>query len=244
MSDAHKGEVFVFFKSMKNILIILRNNIYVPISSAIMWLNSVLINSTVKLVVVNEGAIDRLHKDNGRILFAFWHQATFTLFNYYRGKRICSMPVDNYLGQILKGFLQRYGFKTVTYPEMGSSTDRVKAITRVIRAIKDGWDCGIAVDGPPNEEIFKAKPGVFFLAQRSGSPILPVGIHYEKQWEFKFRWDRYLVPKFFSKAVLVIGDPIHVKENLSEKDMGPVCRELEEKLRQLTEKAKKVCLAR
>ncbi len=210
-----------------------------------MWLNSIIINRTIKLEVVGEEKIKTLHDKGEKIIFAFWHRATFSMFYYYRRQKICALPVDNYLGSILDGFFRRYGFITVRYPERGSPIERVEAIAKLIKTIKDeDCDCGLAVDGPPGEKLFKAKPGVFYLAARTGHPILPVGIYYGNAHVLNFRWDRYIMPKMFSKAVMVIGDPIYVKEKLSDVDMGKMADGLEKNLHELTAEAKKICLAK
>ena len=228
----------IIFPLMIALLKKLRDLLYVPLASNVMWLNSLAVNSTVHLDVIGEEKIDLLHSQGKRIIFAFWHQATFRMFYYYRGKKICALPVDNYLGRILAGFFRKYGFRTVTYPERGSPMARTEAIARIIRTIRDeGYDCGIAVDGPPEEAIFKAKPGVFYLAARTGYPILPIGIHYDRARVMNFRWDKYLVPKLFSRAVMVMGDPIYVKENLSDMNIKDMAHDLEDKLHSLTEEA-------
>ena len=154
------------------------------------------------------------------------------------------LPVDNYLGNILAGFVKKYGFKVIRYPERATPMERAQAISKLIKTIKKGYDCGIAVDGPPNEKLFVAKPGVFYLSQRTGYPVMPAGAYYRNAFVFNFRWDKYLMPKPFTKAVIVIGDPIYVNKNLTEKDLDSMCRGLEKKLYELTEQAKKICLSK
>jgi lysophospholipid acyltransferase (LPLAT)-like uncharacterized protein len=209
-----------------------------------MWLNSILINSSLKIEVVGEEKIDRLHGEGKKIIFAFWHRATFCMFYYYRRKKNCVFPVDNYLGSILAGFVKRYGIKAIRYPERGTPIERTQAVIKLIRTIKEGYDCSIAVDGPPDEKLFNVKPGVFYLAQRTGSPVIPIGVYYKRAFVFKFRWDKYLMPKPFTRAVLYVGEPIHVKKELSEMDTKKMCDSLEEKLHELTRKAKEVCLSK
>lgn len=229
---------------MKKILIYLRDAFYVPFAAFMMWLHSLLINSTLKIKLVGEDKIEQLHREGKQVIFAFWHQATFSMLYYYRNKGACILPVDNYLGSILAGFTKRYGYNIVRYPQGGSPVQRISAIARIIKIIKDGHDCSIAVDGPPDEKLFNAKPGVFYLAQRTGFPVIPVGAYYSKAHQMNFRWDKYLMPKPFARAILYAGEPIFVKEDVSEIDMGKMCRELEKKIHALTEKAKERCLSK
>jgi hypothetical protein len=229
---------------MKNLLMFLRDTLYIPLASSVMWLNSVLVNSTVKLEVIGEDTLNKLHAEGKQLIFAFWHQATFTMFYYYRGKKMCALPVDNYLGKTLAGFLRKYGYKTITYPERGTPLQRVEAIAKLLKGIREGHDCGIAVDGPPDEYLFKAKPGVFYLASRSGAPIIPSAIYYKNAFTMNFRWDKYLVPRLFSRAVLYLGEPIYVNESVFEKNVDPMLKKLEETLYNLTAKAKEICLSK
>lgn len=211
---------------MKKLFYLLRDIIYVPIASTIMWVHSLLINSTLKIEFIGEEKIKQQHREGKRTIFAFWHQATFSMFYYYRWRKLCALPVDNYLGSILAGFFKKYGFKVIRYPERGTPMERAQAISKLIKTIKEGYDCGMAVDGPPNEKLFKAKPGVFYLSQRTGYPVMPAGIYYRNAFVFNFRWDKYLMPKPFTRAVIVIGDPIYVNKDLTEKDLDSMCRGL------------------
>lgn len=219
----------------------LRDALYVPIASNAMSGSCLAINKTVKLTVVGEENIKKVHKKGEQAIFAFWHQSTFTLFSFYRGKKIAMMPVDNYLGSILTGLAVKFGFKTIRYPESGSPVDRIEAIARLMKTLKEGYDCGIAVDGPPDEKLYEAKPGIFFIASRTRYPILPTAIYYKNALTLNFRWDKYLVPLPFSKAALVIGEPMYVTENFNGKAS---CRDIEDKLHKLTLKAKEICLTK
>jgi len=226
---------------MTSLLVKLRDAAYVPFASFVMWLNSIIINSTLRIKLVGMDKIASIHARGERVIFAFWHQATFTMFYFYRGKDAVVIPVDNYLGSILAGFVKMYGYRVVRYPERGTPVERVQAVARLIKVIKSGHDCPIAVDGPPEEKLFNAKPGVFYMAGRTGFPVLPVGACYDRAFTFNFRWDKYLMPKPFSKVVLHAGEPIYVKEGLSEMDTEELCRKLEKELHRLTELAREAC---
>jgi len=219
----------------------LRDFVYVPAASAFFRASCLTINRTLKFSVVGEENIRKVHKKGEQAIFAFWHQSTFTMFNYYKGKKIAMIPVDNYLGSILTRFAKSFGFRTIRYPQSGTPAEKIEALAKLIKAIKEGWDCGVAVDGPPDEQLYKAKPGIFFIASRTGYPILPAAIYYERAVTMGFRWDKYLIPLPFSRATLVIGEPIYVAEKYEGEKL---CRELEKKLFTLTDKAKDACLSK
>jgi len=84
----------------------------------------------------------------------------------------------------------------------------------MIRAVKDGWDLGITVDGPrgPRQQ---AKPGVLAVARKTGAWVVPVCVAYEQAWQLR-TWDRMLVPKPFSALVVRYGAPFQVPEGSPE----------------------------
>ena len=64
-----------------------------------------------------------------------------------------------------------------------------------------------APDGPqgPSKEV---KPGPILLQQRSGLPIIPVGIAAHFTYTFSRTWDKSEFPLPGSKIVLYYGEPI------------------------------------
>ena len=89
-----------------------------------------------------------------------------------------------------------------------------QALVKMIRAVKDGWDLGITVDGPrgPRQQ---AKPGVLAVARKTGAWVVPVCVAYEQAWQLR-TWDRMLVPKPFSALVVRYGAPFQVPEGSPE----------------------------
>ena len=64
-------------------------------------------------------------------------------------------------------------------------------------------------DGPrgPLREV---QPGVLYVAQKTGRPILPIAVGAKRSWIFKGSWDEFMVPKPFNRIVMVYGKPLHV----------------------------------
>ena len=91
---------------------------------------------------------------------------------------------------------------------MGSSTRKgVQALLSMKNAMQQG-SCGVfALDGPRGP-IFKSKPGIFFLAQKMGYPIVPVATSADRAWIVKNTWCRYLLPKPFARCYIALGKPL------------------------------------
>ena len=100
---------------------------------------------------------------------------------------------------------------------------------------KNGHDLAITPDGPKGP-AFQVQPGTAYIAQRSEIPIIPITNSAEKVWTLK-SWDRFIIPKPFSKAVIIIGKPIYVSVDLTPEEIDLKNLELQENLNLLTEKA-------
>jgi lysophospholipid acyltransferase (LPLAT)-like uncharacterized protein len=74
------------------------------------------------------------------------------------------------------------------------------------------------------------------LAQRSGCPVVPVGVACRPCKRLP-TWDSHLIPFPFSKAVIVFGDPIVSREGEVEED---VSRRIEEGINAADKRAEEI----
>jgi len=72
------------------------------------------------------------------------------------------------------------------------------------------------VDGPTGP-LGVVKPGLLLIAQASGMPIVPVITSAEKKWVFN-SWDRFMVPKPFSRVIIRFSDEIIIPRELQRSD--------------------------
>ncbi|HET8902343.1 MAG TPA: lysophospholipid acyltransferase family protein, partial [Holophagaceae bacterium] len=86
-----------------------------------------------------------------------------------------------------------------------ASDDGAKALVRMIRAVKDGWDFGITPDGPrgPRQQL---KPGVIALARKTGAWVVPVCVAADRAITLK-TWDRMVLPLPFATVTVRYGQP-------------------------------------
>lgn len=167
-------------------------------------------------------------------IYAFWHNkliaATEAFVNVDKKAALASSSKD---GELISTPLENYGYKVVR----GSSGNKsVRALLSLVKLIKNGYSVGTPIDGPKGP-MFKAKPGLLYLSQRSGRPIIPMGAAYSKKWIFNKTWDQLQFPKLFSTTVCYFGDPFYIGP---EENLEKVALELEKKLRILDEKAEKI----
>ena len=163
----------------------------------------------------------------GPVIFAFLHGEQFILYHHHRRQKIAIMTSLSRDGEIQSNIIKRFGYS----PVRGSSTfGGQRALVEMIRKVRQGFSSAFAVDGPKGP-IYQVKPGIILLAQKTGRPIVPISVAVKNYWLLSRTWDRYQLPKPFSRAVVVYGQPIPVRldDNIEEKR-----KFLEEKLGRLT----------
>ena len=112
-------------------------------------------------------------------------------------------------GDILDEVLKRYN----NFGIRGSSSkDSVKSLKQILKIIKQGFSIGIAVDGPKGP-IYQPKSGAIYIAIKTGLPVIPIGGYTDKKWIFKKSWDKFELPKFFSRSCYYVGDPIYFSKD-------------------------------
>jgi lysophospholipid acyltransferase (LPLAT)-like uncharacterized protein len=140
----------------------------------------------------------------GRYIYAFWHEhILLPAFQYGRAdiQVLISRHAD---GQLIAEVCERLGFRLAR----GSSTrGGVDALRQMLKASETSH-VAITPDGPRGPRR-RVQPGLIYLAARTGLPVVPMGVGYDRPWRLK-SWDRFAVPRPGSRAVLVTGEPISV----------------------------------
>lgn len=182
------------------------------------WLIS-LIGRTIRFTVVG-GEND--HPERPQVI-CFWHNRIPIGTWYFRKRAIVVMSSLSFDSEYIARFIQRFGYGAAR----GSSTRGAKAaLIQMIRAVRAGRSAGFSVDGPRGP-VYVAKPGPLLLAAQTGAPIIPFSVSLEKCWRLR-SWDRIEIPKPFSRAVAVIGQPIHVQAGNDRAELDRLQRALEE----------------
>lgn len=159
-------------------------------------------------------------------LFAFWHGKQYlaaTRLIIEHQTEMCAMASPSSDGSILSILLEKNGYSVV---RGSSSNTGVRALISMGNKLKSGASIGFGVDGPKGP-IHKTKPGIIYLAQKYNIPIISVGSEFSKKWIFEKAWDKFELPKFFSKGALVLSDPYVVGKEIS---IENACLELETRL--------------
>jgi lysophospholipid acyltransferase (LPLAT)-like uncharacterized protein len=161
------------------------------------------------------------------VIMAFWHGRIFMATYYFRDRGITVITSQNRDGEYIARVIEHFGYCAAR----GSSSRGSRAATiECLRAMESGGDVGLTIDGPRGPR-YVAKPGAAFFARKSGNPVVPFHISAKDKWVMK-SWDHFQIPKPFSRAVLLIGEPIFVEENATKQQMqeaeGQIQRSLDE----------------
>jgi len=155
------------------------------------------------------GARDLALARGNRCIFALWHARLLPLVFTHRGRGIAMLVSRHRDGQLITRIIERLGFVTAR----GSSTrGGEEGVMEMLRLAEAGHLLGITPDGPrgPAEKL---KPGLVYLASRTGWPVVPVAAAARSAWVFR-SWDRFRVPRPFARVVVDYGDPIAVPAGL------------------------------
>ncbi len=159
---------------------------------------------------------------------ALWHNRVFSPCHLYRyvlkGKLPMSMLTSaSKDGALLTTIANDYGMRTVR----GSSHRRGAAGFRdMVRELDAGCCMCITPDGPKGP-LYKCRPGVVRLASLSGYPIIPACIEYSSCWRISKAWDKFIIPKPFSRVTITWGKKIYVPADITEEQQAEYCRMVE-----------------
>jgi lysophospholipid acyltransferase (LPLAT)-like uncharacterized protein len=100
--------------------------------------------------------------------------------------------------------------------------------------MKDGSDLGVTIDGPRGPR-YVAKPGAAYLARKSGNPVVPFNVSVKRKWVMR-SWDRFEVPLPFSRAVVLVGNPIYVEANATREQIEAAEEQIQRSLDELRDR--------
>ena len=165
-------------------------------------------------------------------VMAFWHGRILPATFYFRRRGVFVMTSDIFDGEWIARIIERFGYETA---RGSTSRGSLKAMLRLVQAMKSGKPAGFTLDGPRGPARI-AQPGAVWLARETGNPVLPFHLEASAYWTAK-SWDRTQIPRPFSTVALAVGEPMPVGRDVSEEGLEHARAELEQRLRALEERA-------
>lgn len=155
-------------------------------------------------------------------IYTFWHDRIFFGTYFWRKRGIVVMTSQSFDGEYIARFIQRFGYGAV---RGSSSHGGARALVEMVKTMRRGHAMAFTVDGPRGPR-YEAKLGPVILAKKTGNPILPFVVESQGCRKLK-SWDKMQIPWPFSRAVVIIGEPIYVPGDASDKEIETKLTELQ-----------------
>jgi lysophospholipid acyltransferase (LPLAT)-like uncharacterized protein len=101
----------------------------------------------------------------------------------------------------------------------------------MVRQARRGHSLCVTPDGPRGPRQ-KFKPGALLAAQVAGLPVVPCASGTRRAWWIE-GWDRFLVPKPFSRVRIAYGEPVTIPRNAGRDELDAFAVEIERELGRL-----------
>ncbi|MBU6300582.1 MAG: lysophospholipid acyltransferase family protein [Verrucomicrobia bacterium] len=157
-----------------------------------------------------------LAQEETNYIWAVWHNCLFSFPIIYRkffasrkGAALTSASKD---GEIAAAVVKQLGIA----PIRGSNSRRGgQALIELTTWLNEGYDIALTPDGPRGPR-YQLSPGLILLAKKTGTPIMPVAIHYHSCWKLN-SWDQFRIPKPFSRIDVHVGPVVRVPPDINAK---------------------------
>lgn len=161
------------------------------------------------------GPVEEINRSEGPVIHVLWHNQIMASPHIYRKmypKRpsvvLTSASKD---GAVLAAAVGVFKVGAVH----GSSSRRgAAALVALRKAAKQGKDLIFTPDGPRGPR-YKVQPGVIKVAQTTGLPLVVFRIQYQSCWTLK-TWDRFQIPKPFSRVKITVEKPYALKREMGD----------------------------
>ncbi len=174
----------------------------------------------------------------GQKIYIFWHENILAPL-YLRGNCNLSMLLSRHRdADILLETARHLGFEFVRGSTFGGGATALRELERRGRHM----NLAITPDGPRGPRRVLAQ-GPIYLSSRLGMPLVAMGFGYDSPWRLP-TWDRFAIPKPYSRSCGVIGPPIVVPPKLDREGVEHYRLKVERLLNRLTLEAEAWATAR
>jgi hypothetical protein len=173
-------------------------------------------------VIAAEGVTPLLFgRGAGPEIYCFWHQCVLPCAVYFRSTHATILISQSFDGELITRTLGILGFQAV---RGSSSRGAREGLLGLKQVIERGAPAIFTADGPRGP-IYQTKMGPIKLAQMTGAPIGAFHLQPERVWTMR-SWDRFLVPKPFTRIVVSWGPWTRVPTGLAGEELEPKRAEL------------------
>ena len=179
-----------------------------PVVSALVWICGLTWRFE---VIAEDGVIPVLYGQRpGPEIYCFWHQCVLPCTVYFRKSLSVILISRSFDGELITRILLKFGFGAVRGSSSRGASEGLLGLKKVIES---GRTAIFTADGPRGP-IYQTKMGPIKLAQSTGAPIGAFHLEPERAWTIN-SWDRFLVPKPFTRIAVSWAQWTHVPADLA-----------------------------
>lgn len=160
--------------------------------------------------VEGEERFEAAFADTG-CLIALWHGRLLMGVQRFAHRNIRVLVSHSGDGEMMHRLLGSFGYGTI---RGSSSRGAPRAVREMLKGLKESPAVVITPDGPRGPR-HSMNPGLSWLAQASGRPVVPFGFACDRAWTFN-SWDRACLPKPFARVALHHGEPLFLERRADE----------------------------
>jgi len=146
-----------------------------------------------------------------KYIFAFKHSQLLEHIYFYRNTKMASLGSLSRDGEIAVVIAEKFG---ITMLRGSSSRGGAAALLGLKTLSEQGFDIALTVDGPRGP-LGTVNGGVIYLAKLTGAEIIPSCFACDRGIRLR-TWDKFLIPKPFSKGLFNFGKPIKIPADLAD----------------------------
>jgi lysophospholipid acyltransferase (LPLAT)-like uncharacterized protein len=189
----------------------LRQRLMLAVVPGVVWVLLRIVGLTWRFESISEEGATPLPYGQGasREIYCFWHQCVLPCALYFRRTHATILISRSFDGELITRTLQLFGFRAVR----GSSSRGAREGLLGLKDVIDHGSPAIFTADGPRGPIYRTKMGPIKLAQLTGAPIGAFHLQPERAWTMR-SWDRFLVPKPFTRIVVSWARWTHVPTDL------------------------------
>jgi lysophospholipid acyltransferase (LPLAT)-like uncharacterized protein len=204
---------------------------------------ALLVSRTSRYVVRGKEHFEEIWAEGQPVIFAAWHGMSMMglcyFFRFYSNHRYAALVPADQRGNTLGTWFRLLGMEPYFVDHYSTSLRQARGVVHLVRAVRRGASTFINPDGPDGPP-YVVKPGVVYIAQKTGARLLPGAAFTATKYTVK-RWDRYSVPLPFSRIAIVVGEPVPAPRD---GDPEAIAQTLAEAINQVTADAERLYYGR
>lgn len=176
-----------------------RQRLVLAVAPRLVWALLWLVGRTWRFEMIAEEGASPLPfgEGAGAEIFCFWHQCVLPCTFYYRRTHATIIVSRSFDGELITRILELFGFHTTRGSSARGAREGLLGLKQVIAS---GHPAIFTADGPRGP-IYRTKMGSIKLAHITGARIGAFHLEPKRAWTMH-SWDRFLVPKPFTRIVV------------------------------------------